>query len=410
MKTTTYRRIRRHPVSRDAATLKKDNQHEQQFFGETIHEPFFKPFTSSQLAGTVQRKCVDCEKEEKQLQQNSNIKEKEKKVQPLTDKKEEEKIMKKTDEKEKDKIQKKESATSISPTTSKSANFINSIDGKGQSMSPAIQSFYESRMGRDFSDVKVHTGSEASDSAKELNAKAYTIGNHIVFREGQYNQESTDGKKLMAHELTHVLQQNPENQVKRKVLPDEPEKEKLGVPTYFERGVVEQNTRHFADCNGVSVEGHTDANYGNSYTAPGTSTPASDCADCSGEECVSNTGTVVSVFTANPQITLPSVPSGLNECEQNAVQQFINTTLRAHERQHVAAFNTYRGTVRTPYTYRGCASGLDAHTQQIHDNIESARKLTSDARSSALDANGANIFNVTCNCPDPEPENGKTKK
>ena len=119
-----------------------------------------------------------------------------------------------------------------------------------------------------------------------------------------------------------------------------------------------------------------------------------------------NTGTVVSVFTANPQITLPSVPSGLNECEQNAVQQFINTTLRAHELQHVAAFNTYRGTVRTPYTYRGCASGLDAYMQQIHDNIESARKTASDARSSALDANGANIFNVTCNCPDPEPENG----
>jgi len=180
------------------------------------------------------------------------------------------------------------------------------------------------------------------------------------------------------------------------------EQEIISTPTYSEQAVEEQNTRHYANCEGVTVEGWTDANYGNSHTAPGSSTPASDCEGCSSDECVSNTGTVISVFTANPQVTLPSVPEGLNECEQKAVQKFINTTLNAHEQQHVAAFNTYRGTVRTPYTYRGCASGLDAHTQQIHDNIESARKTKSDAKSAALDAGGANIFSVTCNCPDPE--------
>jgi hypothetical protein len=406
MKPTTYRRIRRHPAARETVALKKDNQREQQFFGEPVHEPFFKPFAASHTEGNVQRKCAECEKEEMQSHQNPNPKDT--KVQPQNEKKEDEKIMKKADEKEKDKIQKKENAPATATTTSKSANYIASIDGKGQAMSATSQSFFGSRMGYDFSDVKVHTGKEASDSAKELNAKAYTIGSHVVFGEGQYNQESAEGKKLMAHELTHVLQQNSENQLRRKSIPEELEKEKSGIPTFSEHGVVEQNTRHFGDCNGVSVEGHTDANYGNSYTSPGTSRPASDCTECSGEDCVVNTGTVVSVFTANPQITLPSVPSGLNECEQNAVQQFINTTLRAHELQHVAAFNTYRGTVRTPYTYRGCASGLDAYTQQIHDNIESARKTASDARSSALDANGANIFNVPCNCPDPEPENGKT--
>lgn len=406
MKPTIYRRIRRHPASREAVSFNKDKQQEQAFFGESVHEPFFKPFSPSYTEGNIQRKCADCEKEEKQLQPKPNMKET--KAQQLPEKKEEEKIMKKADEKEKDKIQKKESTAATATTTSKSASYIGSIDGKGQAMSASSQSFFGSRMGFDFCDVKVHTGKEASDSARDLNARAYTIGNHIVFGEGQYNQESTEGKKLMAHELTHVLQQNPENQVRRKSLPEEPEKERLGIPTFSERGVVEQNTRHFADCNGVSVEGHADANYGNSYTSPGSSTPANDCTDCAAEDCVVNTGTVVSVFTANPQITLPSVPSGLNECEQNAVQQFINTTLRAHEMQHVAAFNTYRGTVRTPYTYRGCASGLDAYTQQIHDNIESARKSGSDARSSALDANGANIFNVTCNCPDPEPENGNT--
>jgi hypothetical protein len=201
------------------------------------------------------------------------------------------------------------------------------------------------------------------------------------------------------------VQRVPENKEEDKMLQKaDEEQEVISTPTYSEQGVVEQNTRHFANCDGVTVEGWTDANYGNSYTAPGSSTPASDCEGCSSDECVTNTGTVVSTFTANPLITLPSVPEGLNECERKAVQNFINTTLKAHEQQHVAAFNTYKGTVKTPYTYHGCASGLDAHTQQIHNNLETTRKAGSDAQSAALDAGGANIFSITCECPDPEPK------
>ena len=63
-------------------------------------------------------------------------------------------------------------------------------------------------MGSDFSNVKVHTDSEAARSAQEINAKAYAVGNNIVFNEGQCDIESNEGKKLMAHELTHVMQQN----------------------------------------------------------------------------------------------------------------------------------------------------------------------------------------------------------
>lgn len=191
-------------------------------------------------------------------------------------------------------------------------------------------------------------------------------------------------------------------QVDRQV--SEKEKERSAIPTLSGQELIENSTRHYANCEGVTVEGFTDANYGNSYSAPGSSTPATDCEACSAEDCVTNTGTVISVFTANPHITLPSVPAGLNECEQTAVQNFINTTLRAHEQQHVAAFNTYRGTVSVPYTYHGCASGLDAYTQQIHDGVESKRRTKSDNASAALDANGANVFSISCNCPDPEPE------
>lgn len=65
-------------------------------------------------------------------------------------------------------------------------------------------------------------------------------------------------------------------------------------------------------------------------------------------------------------------PSGLTPCETTAVQNFINTTLSAHEQQHVAKFNGYTATINTPYTFTGCVSGLQAHIQAMHDRIEVA--------------------------------------
>jgi hypothetical protein len=69
-----------------------------------------------------------------------------------------------------------------------------------------IRASMESRFRHDFSNVRVHTDSKAAESAKALNAKAYTLGQDIVFGSGQY-QSTTEGKKLLAHELTHVVQQ-----------------------------------------------------------------------------------------------------------------------------------------------------------------------------------------------------------
>src|SRR5688572_27741199 len=69
-------------------------------------------------------------------------------------------------------------------------------------------------MGRDFSHVKIHQDKEAAQSAQDLNARAYTIGNHIVFNDGQLNYETHEGKKLLTHELAHVVQQNDSAQRK----------------------------------------------------------------------------------------------------------------------------------------------------------------------------------------------------
>jgi hypothetical protein len=80
--------------------------------------------------------------------------------------------------------------------------------GQGQSLSGAPRQFFESRMGADFSRVKIHTDNRADTMSRELNARAFTYGEHIAFADGEFNPQTFSGKKLIAHELTHVLQQS----------------------------------------------------------------------------------------------------------------------------------------------------------------------------------------------------------
>ncbi len=84
---------------------------------------------------------------------------------------------------------------------------IHSVRSGGKPMMESSRSFFEPRFGMDFSGVKIHTGSNAEQLAKSLNARAFTLGRNIVFGAGQYSPETSAGKHLMAHELTHVMQQ-----------------------------------------------------------------------------------------------------------------------------------------------------------------------------------------------------------
>jgi hypothetical protein len=79
--------------------------------------------------------------------------------------------------------------------------------GQGQPLSDDSRSFFENKFGADFSDVRVHTGTEASQLNKSIQAKAFTRGNNIYFSDGAYDPSSSGGKSLLAHELTHVVQQ-----------------------------------------------------------------------------------------------------------------------------------------------------------------------------------------------------------
>jgi outer membrane protein OmpA-like peptidoglycan-associated protein len=82
----------------------------------------------------------------------------------------------------------------------------------GQPLDYGTRGFMETRFGRDFSDVSVHSNALAATSARAVNALAYTVGRHIVFGESRYAPQSSAGQRLLAHELTHIVQQsNPDN-------------------------------------------------------------------------------------------------------------------------------------------------------------------------------------------------------
>ena len=84
---------------------------------------------------------------------------------------------------------------------------IQSLKGGGQPLPKSERAFFEPRFGYDFSRVRVHSNPEAVNIAETLNAKAFTTGRDVVFGAGQYAPEMATGKRLLAHELTHVIQQ-----------------------------------------------------------------------------------------------------------------------------------------------------------------------------------------------------------
>ena len=117
----------------------------------------------------VQRKCAECEEEEKA-------------------------------------VQKKDDGSAGDASTPTLVEDV--LESNGQALDSNAQSFMESRFGYDFSNVRIHNDDRSAESADSIHALAYTSGNDIVFNEGAYSPDTTEGQKLLAHELTHVVQQN----------------------------------------------------------------------------------------------------------------------------------------------------------------------------------------------------------
>ncbi|MGN6353650.1 MAG: eCIS core domain-containing protein [Parafilimonas sp.] len=133
---------------------------------------FFKPAITS-----IQRKCAHCEEEEKKMQR------------------------------------KEMNGDMSAPAATES--YITSLSG-GKQLDEKTRNFFEPRMGYDFSNVKIHTDTAAAKSAQSVNALAYTTGKNIVFNRDQFNPETDSGKRLLGHELTHVVQQNSNTAIRTK--------------------------------------------------------------------------------------------------------------------------------------------------------------------------------------------------
>jgi len=91
---------------------------------------------------------------------------------------------------------------------------IESMRGGGQPLPEPARRFFEPRFGYDFSHVRIHTDGDAAEAARAVNAHAFTLGSDIVFGAGKYSPHSNEGALLLAHELTHTVQQTGRLQMK----------------------------------------------------------------------------------------------------------------------------------------------------------------------------------------------------
>jgi hypothetical protein len=135
-------------------------------------------------AETVQRVCSECQED---LQRQS-----------LTEDKEDEEEL----------LQAKRTDAQVpTVTSSREAAVESARQDSGKPLDPATRAFMEPRFGHNFGHVRVHTGPRAAAAAQAVSARAFTVGNDVVFAQGQYSAETAAGQRLLAHELTHVVQQ-----------------------------------------------------------------------------------------------------------------------------------------------------------------------------------------------------------
>lgn len=173
----------------------------------------------------VQTKCAACEQDEKlqKREEEDLVQESSEELQrkpifessvQLPDDDNSNNIQRKCAECEKEgKLQTKSVSSDPAPITSYTESNLNSTKGRGSPMPASTREQMESSFGSDFSHVRLHCDSSAVQMSKDLHAQAFTHGSDIYFNSGKYNADSVGGKHLLAHELTHVLQQKGDNNI-----------------------------------------------------------------------------------------------------------------------------------------------------------------------------------------------------
>lgn len=147
----------------------------------------------------IQRMCGECDEKLRHKEQTSTASE----ISTAGDSQSIQRMCGKCD----DEVKRKERSNVASEISSAVESQILALQGRGEPLPQQARSFFESRFGRDFRNVRVHVDGPAADTAQSVNALAYTRGSHIVFARGQYQPGTPGGRRLLAHELTHVVQQ-----------------------------------------------------------------------------------------------------------------------------------------------------------------------------------------------------------
>ena len=115
---------------------------------------------------------------------------------------------------------------------------VNSVLARpGQPLDATTRGFFSARFGHDFANVRVHADAEAAESARSVNALAYTVGPDVVFGAGQYAPGTREGQQLLAHELTHVVQQGEDGGSLQRASDDDPVQETDEDSTGFAQSV-----------------------------------------------------------------------------------------------------------------------------------------------------------------------------
>ncbi len=172
----------------------------------------------------IQRKCAECEKEEKLQKKESDnaagIVNRQIQRKPIfeSNNKAEEQVQRKCAAcEEEEHVQKQESNSSAATATPSVESSLSASKGSGSPLPESTRTQMESSIGADFSGVRIHNNSAAVQLSDNLNAQAFTHGNDIYFNSGKYDTSSSEGKHLLAHELTHTVQQGAS--VHRKEIP-----------------------------------------------------------------------------------------------------------------------------------------------------------------------------------------------
>ena len=181
-----------------------DDQYEKE--ADRVAQNFAKASTSSS-----QRQEIPEEEEEVQTKLQRQTEEEEVQVKSLQRQEvpEEEVQMKSLQKQEvpEEEIQTKASVSKVPERSEGLEARIQTARSGGKQIPDSVRNSFEPHFGRDFGQVRLHTDSEADTLSQELQARAFTTGSDVFFRSGDYNPDTEDGKKLLAHELTHVVQQ-----------------------------------------------------------------------------------------------------------------------------------------------------------------------------------------------------------